>query len=52
VVAHQDPLQAARLHLTGQPLGNLHIDKPDHASVITLEPGSPWREVAHWKPSS
>jgi len=52
VVAHQDPLQAARLQLLGQPLGNLHIDKPVHASVITLEPGDPWREVAHWKPPS
>jgi broad specificity phosphatase PhoE len=52
VVAHQDPLQAARLHLLGQPLSNLHVDKPVHASVITLEPGDPWREVAHWKPSS
>jgi broad specificity phosphatase PhoE len=50
VVAHQDPLQAARLQLLGQPLSNLHIDKPVHASVITLEPGDPWREVAHWKP--
>jgi broad specificity phosphatase PhoE len=52
VVAHQDPLQAARLRLLGQPLSNLHIDKPDHASVISLEPGDPWREVAHWKPRS
>jgi probable phosphoglycerate mutase len=52
VVAHQDPLQAARLHLLGQPLNNLHVDKPVHASVISLEPGDPWREVAHWKPSS
>jgi broad specificity phosphatase PhoE len=52
VVAHQDPLQAARLHLTCQPLNCLHVDKPGHASVISLEPGDPWREVAHWKPSS
>lgn len=51
VVAHQDPLQAARLHLLGQSLINLHIDKPGHTSVISLEPGNPWKEVAHWKPS-
>ena len=50
VVTHQDPLQAARLRLTGQPLDKLHIDKPGHASVISLESGDPWREVAHWKP--
>ncbi len=51
VVAHQDPLQAARLHLLGQSLINLHIDKPGHTSVISLEPGNPWKEVAHWKPA-
>ncbi len=45
VVSHQDPIQAARLHLRGGALENLHKDKPQHASVITLRPGTPWEEV-------
>ncbi len=50
VVGHQDPIQAVRLALTGRDLSTLHTDKPTHASVITLTPGTPWREVAMWEP--
>lgn len=51
VVGHQDPIQAARLALTGRSLSGLHSDKPTHASVITLAPGPPWRELSFWEPS-
>ena len=51
IVGHQDPLQAARLLLTGQSLDRQHQDKPAHGSVITLSPDDPWREVEHWRPS-
>ena len=51
IVGHQDPIQAARLVLTGQDLSALHSDKPAHGSVITLQAtGGPWRELAHWVP--
>ena len=50
VVSHQDPIQAARLLLVGKPLATLHTDRPDHCAVLTLQPGTPWREVAHWVP--
>lgn len=51
VVSHQDPIQAARLLLTGGSLAALHHRKPGHASVITLTPGSPWREGSCWEPA-
>lgn len=50
VVGHQDPIQAARLALTGRSLSGLHSDKPTHASVITLAPGPSWRELLFWEP--
>ncbi len=50
-VSHQDPIQAARLLLTGRPLERLHQAKPGHASVTTLKPGAPWTEAAYWDPS-
>ncbi|MPZ53008.1 MAG: histidine phosphatase family protein [Acidimicrobiia bacterium] len=50
VVTHQDPLQAARLQLTGRPLKELATDKPGHGSVISLRPGSPWVEYSVWSP--
>lgn len=50
VVAHQDPIQAARLRLTGRGFATQHDDKPQHASVITLRPGEPWVELRHWAP--
>ena len=53
VVAHQDPIQSARLRLLGRPLSELLLDPPTHASVATLE-GSPaegWRETRLWAPN-
>jgi broad specificity phosphatase PhoE len=50
IVSHQDPIQAARLRLTGRPLTELQTDKPQHVSVITLEAGSPWCETDVWVP--
>ncbi len=50
VVGHQDPLQSARLLLTGTDLHRLHLDAPQHASIITLQPGDPWTEVERWQP--
>lgn len=50
VVSHQDPVQAARLHLTGADLSGLHRDKPGHATVVGLRPGSPWSETGVWSP--
>lgn len=53
VVSHQDPVQAARLHLTGRPAADLHADKPMHGSVTMLggEPGRlPWAEIEYWEP--
>lgn len=52
VVSHQDPVQAARLVLTGRPLHELAIDKPSHGTVVTLAAGNPWIEVARWDPPS
>jgi broad specificity phosphatase PhoE len=51
IVSHQDPVQAARLVLTNESLVSFTADKPAHAEVITLEPGTPWREVTQWEPS-
>jgi broad specificity phosphatase PhoE len=52
VVSHQDPIQAARLALTGRPLDDLQVDKPGHAAIVTLEvsSGGPWRELELWAP--
>lgn len=44
VVSHQDPIQAARLQLTGQDLGRLHHDKPRHCEVISLSRSEGWRQ--------
>ena len=52
VVSHQDPVQAARLSLTGRDLSNQHVDKPRHGTVITLKPGTPWTEVTEWAPEA
>ncbi len=52
VVGHQDPVQAGRLLLTGRGFDGQHDDKPRHASVISLRPGEPWRELEHWSPLS
>lgn len=50
LVGHQDPLQALRLKLTGRPLTALNEDKPEHAAVIGLAGGTPWKEEEHWSP--
>lgn len=51
VVGHQDPLQAGRLVSTGQALDQLFMDRPEHGSVITLQPGRPWIETGRWDPA-
>lgn len=52
LVSHQDPIQAARLRLTGRPLADLNTDKPQHAGVVELDPSPalPWMERAMWAP--
>jgi broad specificity phosphatase PhoE len=50
LVSHQDPVQAARLLLTGGDLTALHRGKPAHAAVISLTPGTPWQEASYWEP--
>lgn len=50
-VSHQDPIQAARLHLTGQHLGLLHQDKPRHCEVISLSRSAGWRQASRIAPS-
>jgi broad specificity phosphatase PhoE len=52
VVSHQDPVQAALFSLTGRPFSSFSSDKPGHAEVITLEPGTPWRETTRWVPAT
>jgi broad specificity phosphatase PhoE len=52
VVTHQDPVQSARLYLTGGSLRTLQQDKPGHASVTMLAPGSPWSEVGYHEPDT
>ncbi len=50
MVSHQDPIQAGRLAVSGTALASLHRDKPVHAAVISLRPGTPWQETARWAP--
>lgn len=52
VVGHQDPIQAARLALTGRSLAGLHHDKPGHASVVTLRPRGGWTELSTFTPEA
>jgi broad specificity phosphatase PhoE len=52
VVSHQDPIQAARFALTGRSFLSFAEEKPEHAEVITVEPGSLWRETDRWQPTS
>lgn len=51
-VSHQDPIQAARLSLTGRALGELNTNKPMHAEAIELMPTAtgPWIERGSWAP--
>jgi broad specificity phosphatase PhoE len=50
VVSHQDPVQSARLVLSGRSLRTLQQDKPRHASVTTLVPRAGWVEESSWAP--
>jgi len=50
IVSHEDPIQAARLYLTGAGLETLHHDRPTHGAVVTLRPGPTWREETSWEP--
>jgi broad specificity phosphatase PhoE len=52
VVSHQDPIQAARLQLTGQHLGRLHRDKPRHCEVISLMRYAGWQQASRVAPGS
>ena len=51
VVSHQDPIQAARLRLTGRDLGRLHHEKPRHCEVISLSRSVGWRQDSRVAPS-
>lgn len=50
VVSHQDPIQAARLALTGRSLRDLADAKPQHAEAFFLSMGDPWRHEWRWAP--
>jgi broad specificity phosphatase PhoE len=53
VVSHQDPIQAARLVLTGRPLHDLQAQKPGHCSIVTLagpDGDAAWSEKGYWEP--
>jgi broad specificity phosphatase PhoE len=50
VVSHQDAIQAGRLRLVGSPITTLHDDKPSNGSVVTLRPGTTWKEETIWEP--
>lgn len=50
LIGHQDPTQAARLHLTGADHRRQNEAKPGHAAVVSLRPGTPWTELSVWEP--
>lgn len=53
MVSHQDPVQAARLRLTGRPMSDLPNGKPAHGSVTDLvRVDGHWTEASVWHPSS
>ena len=51
IVSHQDPIQAGRLRLVGSGLDKLHDATPTYGTVITLRPGTTWREETVWEPT-
>lgn len=58
VVGHQDPIQAARLAITGRSLAGLPTDKPGHGGVVSLvsnisadaHSDADWVEGPYWEP--
>jgi broad specificity phosphatase PhoE len=52
VVGHQDPVQAARLSLTGRHLSELRLDPPRHGEVLSIVASTdgPWIEESRWRP--
>jgi broad specificity phosphatase PhoE len=50
IISHQDPVQAARLQLSGRDLSKLQEDKPGHASIVTFRTGKPWKDLGMWTP--
>ena len=50
IVSHQDSIQAARLRLIGSAVDMLHDGKPGNGAVVTLRPGSTWKEETVWEP--
>jgi broad specificity phosphatase PhoE len=51
LVSHQDPVQAARLLLTGRALTEVPNGKPAHGTVLAFVPDSAgWREAERWDP--
>ena len=51
IVSHQDPIQAARLAMTGRGFDDFAENKPGHGAVIQLRPqNSGWIEVEYWEP--
>lgn len=51
IVSHQDPIQAARLELTGRPLSALQEQKPGHGSILTMtRRRDGWAEIGYWEP--
>ncbi len=52
VVSHQHAVQAGRLRLTGSDLSSLHVDAPGFGAVVTLRPGTTWREETVWEPGA
>ncbi len=52
IVGHQDPIQAARLRLTGADHRRQQDGKPGHAAVVSFRPETPWRELSVWEPKT
>lgn len=50
IVSHQDAIQAGRLRLIGSGLTGLHDGKPGPGAVVTLRPGSTWKQETVWEP--
>lgn len=50
-VSHQDPIHAAHLRLIGSRPDRFNENKPQHCTVLTLQPDSThWRTTAAWHP--